>query len=90
MPRMYVKIKDENNKEYFFGWSTISDSVSSDVMDKETFNENVQLTDEELKRLDETGVTNPYYTLDELIECSDDFPTFEELLSYCKDYCVTK
>lgn len=85
MPRMFIKLEDKKTKkEYFVGWSTISDSINSDVMDAESFKKNVTLTDEQQKSLDETGCSNPYYTIDELIECSDDFPTKKSLLEYCR------
>jgi hypothetical protein len=87
MPRMFIKVENKKTKkEYFVGWSTISDSVNSDVMDAESFKKNVTLTDEQQKSLDETGCSNPYYTIEELVDCSDDFPTMKALIEYCETY----
>ena len=87
MPRMFIKVENKKTKkEYFVGWSTISDSVNSDVMDAESFKKNITLTDEQQKSLDETGCSNPYYTVEELVECSNDFPTMKSLIDYCETY----
>jgi hypothetical protein len=84
MPKMFLKLEDKKRKKTFFvGWSTISDSVNSEIMDEEYFKKNVTLTEEEQKSLDETGCSNPYYTIKELLECSDDFPTKKSLINYC-------
>ena len=84
MPKMFLKLEDKKRKKTFFvGWSTISDSVSSEIMDEEYFKKNVTLTEEEQKSLDETGCSSPYYTIEELLSCSDDFPTKKSLINYC-------
>ena len=91
MPRMFIKLEDkEKDQTYYFEWSTISDSINSKIANgfgAFFFMYNtLSYTDFEgdLKRLKETGVSNPHYTLDELLECSDDFNTVEELLEYCR------
>ncbi len=85
MPRMFIKIESEKTKkEYFVGWSTINDSVNSHVMDADTFKKSITLTDEQQKSLDKTGCSNPDYTIEKLIDCSDDFPTMKLLTEYCE------
>ncbi len=84
MPRMYLKLEDKRRKKTFFvGWSTVTDTVNSDVMDAKAFEENVRLTDEQRESLEKTGCSHPHYTISELLNCSDDFPTRKSLMKYC-------
>lgn len=84
MPNMYLKVEDKKKKKTFFvEWSTISDSVNSEIMDTETFEKRVTITEEERKLLNETGCSSPHYTIKELFECSDDIRSMKALINYC-------
>ena len=90
---MFIKLEDsEQNQTYYFEWSTISDAPNSQVvtdfgafffMYNQLGYTNFQ---EDLKNLKETGVSSPHYTLEELLECSDDFDTVEKLLDFCRTF----
>ena len=92
MPRMFIKLEDKKNKTaYFFEWSTISDSVNSQVVTEDQFKfmyDQLGYTNyqEDLKNLNETGVSNPHYTLEELLECSDDFTSKRKLMVFCREF----
>ena len=87
MPKMYIKIQDKNTKkEYFMQWSTITDTPYSDVMDEKTFKKEFDLTEEEEINLDKTNCSNPFYTVAELVDCSNEFKNQKSLLQYCKNF----
>jgi hypothetical protein len=93
MPRMFIKLEDkEMKKTYFFEWSTISDSINSQVVTSETrfafMYEMLGYGDlaGDTQRLNETGVSSPFYTLDELLECSPNFNTVDKLLKFCRTF----
>lgn len=91
MPRMFIEIQDEKkDATYFLEWSTISDAPNSQVVDNLVDFEDMyyklgyQDFSGDIQRLHEMGVSSPYYTLDELLECSDDIETREQLIEFCR------
>jgi len=88
MPRMFISVQD-NDKTYFLEWSTISDAPNSQVVEEKDFPDmytRLGYSDfaGDLERLNETGVSSPHYTIEELLEMSDDIETEEELLEFCR------
>ena len=92
MPRMFIKLDDKKKKtSYFFEWSTISDAPNSQVVEIEDFEfmyHQLGYSDfiNDMQRLNKTGVSSPHYSLEELLEMSDDFDTEEKLLEFCRTF----
>ena len=94
MPRMFISVEDkEESKTYFLEWSTISDLPNSKVVEEKDFPDLYQRLGYydsqfagDLERLNETGVSSPHYTKEDLLECSDDIETEEQLLEFCRTF----
>lgn len=97
---MFVKIKDSKSKKiYYLEWSTINDKPNSEAVDVDGFVElHNKLRRKNFKtsaewamafakdriQLTKTNVSNPEYTLGELLECSNEYKTKKSLVEYCK------
>lgn len=88
MPKFVVKLTDKKtSKDYYVLYSTIVDSIVSQFNDLEDAKQYLKSNiipsehDNVLNSLQSTGVSNPYYTLDDvLFGNDDDCETVEELI----------
>jgi hypothetical protein len=88
MPKFVVKLNDmKTNKDYYILWSTIIDGATRQFKDFEEAKKYLKDTlipieyIKGVRALESQGVSNPYYTISNILETNDEgCDTVEELI----------
>ncbi len=88
MPRFVVKLNDKKtNKDYYLLWSTIVNGATRQFKDSEEVDKYLKETlipseyEKSVKALETQNVSNPYYSIDDILSANDmDCETVEELI----------